>query len=246
MRSIANDAARPLPGWMRLGVNLIVVTHLVILGAFVLAGPSGPWNTPFGISFSPGPTFASPIANSLRPLLHEPLRMTHTYRFEANQVDTPGVYFEVHLKDDQGKALKTVRIPDKGAAPWVRHRQQLLALRLFADGPVEDPGSEAIPAPNKKLELVSYWEPGPTQMTLKQVPLHLVPRGGQAQSPSPWSVVLAQSYVRYLCRAHRAASGELVRHTRPPVLPSYLFTPDVPPMTFEDLRCSFGEIRRDQ
>jgi hypothetical protein len=64
--------------------------------------------------------------------------------------------------------------------------------------------------------------------------------------PSDWSLELAKSYTRYLCRAHRAASGEVVRHSRESILPMYLFMPGPPPPNlFDELVCNFGDTRRD-
>ena len=41
--------------------------------------------------------------------------------------------------------------------------------------------------------------------------------------PSPWSLLLARSYARHLCRLHGAHSAELTRHSRQPVSPEMMF-----------------------
>src|SRR5262249_39342737 len=59
--------------------------------------------------------------------------------------------------------------------------------------------------------------------------------------PSDWSLVLAQSYVRHLCRQYGAARGELVRHSRPAVLPALMLMAPVPANFFEEQVNSFGD-----
>jgi hypothetical protein len=247
MPHIALDAARPLPGWVRVVGSIAVGLHLLAIVSLAVGAPSGPWTTPMGPSTSPGPQFVQPVTSVAMPAYLEPLRMTHNYHFVSNNVAMPGVYFEVHLRDDKGQRFKTVKFPDDKANPWARHRQVLLARGLADDQPVEPPGQERITAPQKKAQTATIWEPGDRQMNLKKVPMHLIPRDRPVLSPSDWSLVLAQSYMRHLCREHKAASAELVRHGRDIVWPSYLFWEDGPPReAFEELVCNFGEYRRDQ
>jgi hypothetical protein len=247
MPHLAPDAPRPLPGWMRVAGSIAVCLHLLAIVALALGAPSGPWTTPMGPSTSPGPQFVKPVTDVAMPNYLEPLRMTHNYHFVSNNVALPGVYFEVHLRDEQGQRIKTVKVPDDKANPWARHRQVLLTRGLADDQPVEPPGQEAIPAPKQQAQMITIWEPAEKQMTLKRVPMHLIPRDRPVLSPSEWSLVLAQSYMRHLCREHRAASAELVRHSRDVIWPSYLFFEEGPPPgAFEELICNFGEYRRDQ
>lgn len=248
MPQIALDAPRPLPAWLRIVASVAIVVHLGVFAAWVLHAPSGPWITPFGPSDAEGPYFARPIAQAAESTYLRPLRMTHTYRFAANNVATLGVYFEVHLRDDKGKHLKTLKFPDDKALPWPRHRQAILARELTNDRPVQPGGSEVIPAPNRKMETVTIWEPGKEQMSLKRTPVHMVPRDRPVEGPSPWSLLLAQTYMRHLCREHKASSAELVRHTRGVIFPSFTILDEtmIPPDAFNELVCNFGEYRREQ
>ncbi|MCS7046961.1 MAG: hypothetical protein NZO58_11440 [Gemmataceae bacterium] len=226
-------------------VSVGLAGHLLAIVALVLGAPSGPWYTQFGASTFPGPVFATSINTVTLPYL-EVVRMTHNYKLRVD-VNRPSVYFEAHLKDANGNVVKTVKVPDPKANFWVRHRQQLLADGLFEDLPVPPPGSERLGAPKK-----TYWEASDKQFVLKTVPEHLVPRNPPVMSPSPWSLLLAQSYMRYLCRTHRAASAELVRHSRDAVLPPNLLPPmmlesgQLPPQLFEEFVANFGVYRRDQ
>jgi hypothetical protein len=64
--------------------------------------------------------------------------------------------------------------------------------------------------------------------------------------PSEWSMILARSYIRYLCREHDAVSGELLRRHRNSIQPAVLFTPPQTPLSpnpFEEQISSFGEYR---
>jgi hypothetical protein len=77
---------------------------------------------------------------------------------------------------------------------------------------------------------------------LAAVPQHRLPRYPGRWRPSEWSLILARSYGRYLCRTHGAASAEIVRHTREPVPPAVLFGQETPPAVFNDLVANFGEM----
>jgi hypothetical protein len=250
MPHIALDAPRPLPGWLRVVASIAIAVHLLIFFAWALHAPSGPWSSPLGPSRVEPPYFPKPLAYAAEKIYLEPLRMTHNYHFSVNYVAQPGVYGEVHLRDDKGRAIKTVKIPDEKAQPWARHRQTLMAQQLFADDPVQPPGSEVIAAPKRTIPMVTYWEfdPQANQNKLKKSPLHLVPRDRPVMSPSEWSLMVAQAYMRHLCREHRAASAELVRHTRETIWPIWVTMPrdDLPPDAFQEFHWNFGEYRRDQ
>ena len=45
---------------------------------------------------------------------------------------------------------------------------------------------------------------------LQAVPQHRLPRYPGRMRPQEWSLILARSYGRYLCRTHGAASAEVV------------------------------------
>ncbi len=98
-----------------------------------------------------------------------------------------------------------------------------------------------IAAPRQKAPTVDIWEPGPGgALNIKTVPQHLVPRDRPVFRPSELSLVLARSYARYLCRAHGAASAEIIRHTKDPYLPASLLFEDSSPPAPEELVARFG------
>jgi len=194
---------------------------------------------------APPPAFALAIAKTTTQDYLRPLKMTHTYHFATNRPGVPGVFFEVNLKDDKGEVIKTVRIPDESANFWVRHRQMQLAQRLADDQPVEERRGEEIPAPNQAVKTMDIWDGvGEMKLAIRTVPVHLVPRDRPVMRPSAWSVMLARSYVRHLCRKHGAASGELIRHTREALPPNLLTMDELPAGTFAELTSNFGEMKR--
>ena len=72
----------------------------------------------------------------------------------------PNAFFEVHLKDEQGQVLTTLKFPDDNANFWVRHRQNLLARALADDQQVEASGGERVAAPGHKAPSLFIWELG--------------------------------------------------------------------------------------
>jgi hypothetical protein len=159
----------------------------------------------------------------------------------------PEVYLEAHLKDEKGETFKTLKIPDPDANFWVRHRQILLAQALGDDQPVEPREGERISAVGGRPEKVAIWKKekeGPFKLHLVEEHLLIdeIPKNiGSVPGPSEWSLLLARSYMRSLCRLHGAASVELFRHSRNFIYPAMWLTPDPPPNLFEEMICTFGE-----
>jgi hypothetical protein len=240
-----SNLAAPLPPWVvRLG-SAAILAHMAAVVVLVLAAPSGPWPTSFGSSMATEPQFAQGVSNVTTRHYLMPLKMTHNYHFPSNRPAPPGVFFEVRLKDEAGQLLKTVRVPDENANFWVRHRQTLLAQALADDQPVQPRAGEVVAAPGKKVQTMDIWDTGENNtLKLRSVPEHLIPRERPVFRPSGWSVVLARSYARYLCRVHGAASAEVIRHTREAVMPAVMFLEEPPPGTFDELVSSFGELPR--
>ncbi|HEX5271215.1 MAG TPA: hypothetical protein VFW33_12030, partial [Gemmataceae bacterium] len=242
------------PGWLVAAGSAVIVFHLAAIVIPVLDTPSGPWATPMGRMPGDAPAFAheaAPLAN----LHSDYLRVAHSYSFVTNRPgDIPGVRFEAVLRDKEGN-VTTLKFPDPNANPWVRHRQELLATLLAPDLPAEKPLSDVIAPPGEKPAMVDIWAlPGedftasagpPTAPPDRKLPLHLehVPqfrlRYRDYWKPTDLSVVLARSYARYLCRAHGAASAEIVRYTREPVAPDVLFGRDAVDLT--ETVASYGE-----
>jgi hypothetical protein len=251
----------PLPRWLVAAGSAAIAYHLVAITLPVLDTPSGPWPTPVGRSLDEPPYFAHAAA-PLATLHGKYLRVAHSYHFVTNRPgDTPGVEFEVRLRDEGNNLLETLRFPDPGANPWVRHRQELLASALAPDLPVEPPAGEVIAPPGAAVPTVPIWtlpddpplvlaginspRPGADDkvpLRLNLVPQHLIPRNRGVMRPTDWSLVLARSYARYLCRTHGAATAEIIRHTRESVPPGVLFGNEVPAPAFDDLVASFGEM----
>jgi hypothetical protein len=229
--------SRPLAA----AASAAIVFHLGAVLANVLAAPSGPW-PPGGTAATP-PQFAHSVNRELAPRYLEPLKLTHNYHFASNRPGRPGVWFAVRLTDESGRELKTLRFPDPAANPAVRHRQSLLALSLADDVPVVPPAGESVAAPGREVPTVLIWDvAGERELRLRAVPAHLVPRDRPVYRPSDWSLVLARSYVRHLCREYGAGKGELIRHTREAIPPAVLFEDNIPPDAFGELVSYFGEV----
>lgn len=218
-----------------------IVFHLGSVLTNVLAAPSGPW--PPGGNLATPPQLAYSLNRELAPRYLEPLKFTHNYHFASNRPGRPGVWFEVRLADESGREMMTLRFPDQNANSSVRHRQSLLALALADDQPIAPPAGEWIAAPGREVPTVPIWElAGDRELRLRSVPAHLVPRDRPVYRPSDWSLVLARSYVRHLCREHGAEKGEVIRHTREAMPPAVMFERDIPPDAFGELVSRFGEV----
>jgi hypothetical protein len=243
------DQPVSLPPWLLILGSGAIAFHLLAITLGALAAPSGPWPTPMGPNTLEPPQFASMANRLVGPIYLQPLRMTHTYHFTSNRPGAPGAYFEVVLKDASGKRIKTLKIPDANANFWVRHRQSLLAQGLNDDVPVPPPQGEKVAAPHKKLPKVAIWEPvgdKPGDMRhfkIAKVDEHLIPRNRFVLRPSEWSLVLAKSYARYLCRTYSADRAEIIRHMQDPIPPSIFFM-DLPPGALDDMISNFGEFSK--
>jgi hypothetical protein len=239
------NAPRPLPMPLIVVGSVCAVGHLLAIGMLALAAPSGPWPTNFGASDSPGPKFASKFSEQVTvPYYFMPLRMTHNYHFNSNRPAQFAAYFEVQLKNEQGIVFKTLKFPDDKANFWVRQRESILAQGLAEDQPVQL-GTEVIAAPGKAMPTIEIWENGKDGvLKLTQKPQNDVPRNQQVVKPSEWSKLLAQSYMRHLCREYGAHSAELIRHSRELIMPSDLYVPR--PEAFIELKSNFGEYRREE
>jgi hypothetical protein len=159
----------------------------------------------------------------------------------SNQPEQGDVYFEAELKDASGHVLKKLRFPDPSANLWVRQRQLLLAHGLWDDIPVPPPQGEEVGAPKQGAPSAEIWELGPGKvLRLRTIPEHLIPRDHPVSRPSEWSRLLARSYARYLCRVHGAASAEIIRHTKEPLLSAVLLIDE---SDTEEMVATFGEMK---
>jgi hypothetical protein len=187
------------------------------------------------------PAFAQSLDEALTPAYLKPLKLTHNYHFAGNRPAAPGVFVEIKLKDAKGEALTTVRWPDPAANAWIRYMQALFVQGMVPDQPIAPPQGEQVPAPHQQPRMVNIWE-GEPSLRLSKVPEHLIPRNRPVYSPTDWSLVLVHSCARYLCRTHRAASAEVIRHSREALSPAFLLTGPPPPMAFADLNADYGDI----
>jgi hypothetical protein len=229
--------------------SVVVIAHLLGVAVTNLFYPSGPWPTPFGGNMATPPQFAEVANRVTHPVYADALRVTHSPQAAMpSRPGIPGVYFEARLRDEAGNEIRTVRFPDPDANPWVRHRQSLLARGLADDLPVQTQQGESIAAPNQKVQTVGIWDMPEGQqrgLVIRQVPEHLVPRDRPVFRPGDWSLLLARSYARHLCRAHGAASCEIVRHSQEPIPPMVLFVGDnIQAGAFDELISNFGEMKK--
>jgi hypothetical protein len=239
--------ARPLPLWLVIAATVFVAFHLFAVVILVLSATSGPWLSPFGPSPSPGPEFAGRIAAVTTQYYLQPLQMTHNYHFPGNRPDASGIYFEVRLKDAQGREIDLVRYPSSSDSFWLRQRHNQLAQQLGNDEPIEAQRTEQIAGPGKKAPTVKIWESqgGPTKVVLREVPSHLVPKNQPVSRPREWSLILVRSYLRHLCREKGATSAELTRFSRQPVMPFLLLMEEAPPGTYDTLVSTYEGYRRE-
>jgi len=242
---------RPLPKALIVGISLGIVLHLGALVVLVTAAPSGPWNTPVGPSPALAPEFAGVALSKLEPVYFQPLQLTHNYHYATDQMENSTVSIEVTLKDERDKVIDTVVFPQKNVNRWLQQRQRLLAQNLGQDMQVMRRQGEQIAAPGKQIKAVNIWERGPQEFTLKKVPMHLVPENQPVSRPSEWSLIVAKSYMRYLCRKHGAKSATLHRISRDPispvVLPLMRNGEQIPPVLMgEEMKANFGDYRVDE
>jgi hypothetical protein len=234
-----------IPRWLVILGSLVIAFHFGSVVIAALAAPSGPWPVMEGSDLVRPPQFAVAINDLTGVGYLKYIRMTHAYHFASNRPGTPAVYLEAHLKNAAGEEVGTLKFPEDDVNPWVRHRQEVLVQGLGGDQPVPPPQSEVIAAAGHKVPEVLMWDAVDNQgntLTLKKVPMHLVPRDRPIMRPSEWSLVLADSYRRYLCRTYGAASVEIIRHHKDPIPPAVLFEENIPPGAFSEGISHFVEL----
>jgi hypothetical protein len=238
MPTPVNPSAVRVPTWIIVLGSIAICFHFGVVGFNVLAARSGPWGDN---GMADPPPFALLFNRLTGPTYLLPLRMTHNYHFLSNHPASPGVFLEAKLKDEDGKVITTVRLPDPEANAYVRHYQELLVRNLATDEPVQPPEGERV-GPHGSLRTVKYWDRAADgTLKIKSVSELEVPRGRPVFRPSNWSLVLTRSFGRHLLHRHGAASVQLLRHTRDAVPPQVLFEREggLP----EELIADFGEFR---
>jgi hypothetical protein len=234
-----------LPRWLTWLVSLAIVGHLGAIVIHVCAATSGPWWSMEGGMDGTAPQFAVSISNTTTPYYLNWLKMAYSYHFDTNRPARPAAWLEARLKDADNNVVETLRFPDPDANPWVRHRQDLVALSLTADVPVTPPQGELIAPPGGGVPTVLIWDMVENRsLKLTEIAQHQVPRDRPVAQPSELSLLFARAYGRYLGRAHGAAKVELVRHSRDPIPPMVLFIDNVPSGNFDELLSNFGDYPR--
>jgi hypothetical protein len=232
------------PKWAIAAGSLLIAGHLVTVLVGVLAAPSGPWPAANGAMPATPPQFAFSVDSSTRPYLSA-IKFTHNYHYPTNRPGIPSVKLEIKLKDATGAVTNTIHLPDPNANPIVRRKQELLAQALGDDQPVAPLMTEVIAAPNRKNPQVTIWDMTPTQqLALKTIDTNLIPRDRPVFRPSEWSMLMARSYARYLCREHGAASVEILRHSKEPFPPMVLISNELNQAAFPSLTSTFGDLSR--
>jgi hypothetical protein len=243
------SSTKALPAGLVLLLNVVIVFHLGAILLLGLASFTGPWLMSMGPSMAEGPPFATEVTLYTKPYYLEPLHLANDYHFLSNRMQLPSTYFEAVLKDKSGEVIRTIKFPDPKANFWIRHRQALLAQGLMEDLPVQPPPGEKIAPPGQTPPPVSFWDRGQEDAVFKlhTVPEHLLPRNRpQLSQPTEWAQVLAKAYKRHLRRRYGAASVELIRHSRAPLLPVYMFLTELPQGSLEEQICSFEEFRHEK
>ncbi len=243
MTATTSDPGRPLPAWLIALGSVLVTGHVLALIVQGLARPSGPWYSPMGPSLAEPPQFAKSAADVATRCYLQPLKLARHLSASDLLPSRPGISLEVRLKDRDRQVFKVVQLPDGTANPWVRHRQSLLLHGLAPDVPVAPRPGELIAAPGHDPPSVPIWEvAGERRLRLEWKPEHLIPRNRDVWRPSEWSLVLARSFARRLCREHGAESAEVIRRTREPIRPEpVLRLSQVPAL--EDLTANYGEFK---
>lgn len=237
------------PTWMIWAGSAVIAVHLLMVVIGAAAAASGPW--PETGMVGP-PQLAISLYDNFAQEYLQCVKMTHNYHFATNRPHIPGNSFEVRLKDKEGREIATVQFPEDNANPWVRHRQELLALWLADDQAVQLRMGEKVAAPNQEPPAVQYWEEQrrekayePLVRTLQTKPEHLVDRErGMPLRPSERSLILARSYLRFLCRKHGAASAEMSWRYYRPLSSNDGSNPDIPDSAIDLTINHFGELPR--
>lgn len=249
MSEPASPVLRMPPRWLMVVASLLIVGHLGAVALFAMGAESGPWVTPYGESRAWAPHFARLPNQSIGENYLARLHLGYHYHFGTNYPSPPGVFFEAILRDDKGNVLKRLKFPEDTANPLARHRQELLARALVNDVPLPPPGPSTAAPGGQELPTIPIWDRPKggkeDEFVVERVRPHEARRPWPVYRPSDWSVLLAQSYARYLCREHGAASAEIVRHSQFAVPPMVLVMPEVNEQAFgSKMVASFGVIPR--
>jgi hypothetical protein len=237
------QAPAQVPRWLVWVGSIAIVFHLGAVGVHALAVQSGPWAGNQG-GPEPPPYLFARLNEMIGADYLKQLRLGMVYHENANKNPAwPGIYLEFHLKDNHGNEIKTVRVPDENANSWVRHRQGILTFGFGIDQRVAPRQTEMIYAKGQEAPKVQIWQMHKGEYRLIQVEENKVPLNEPVFGPPEWTLMLAQSYSRYLCEIYGAAKAEVVRHYQEPI-PPLVLSEDVPARAFSEIVSNFGEFPR--
>jgi hypothetical protein len=232
-----------VPRWLVIVGSVAIVLHLGGLIVNSLASWSGPWPGPMGQVEGTPPAFAAAFQGEALGNYLKLVRFTHNYHFPTDRTDAFEFQAEFKLKDRDGNEVATVWLPDPSANPWVRHRQGLL-VRSLEDQPIPPPQSEEIAGPGRQAPELTVWQGDETSGKLVSMPKHLVPRDRPVAQPTDYSMLMVKALTRSLCRQHGAASAEVIRHARGPVVsPLVQLTESQRTAAHREMVSDYGEIR---
>jgi hypothetical protein len=238
----SNEAVR-IPRWLIWVGTAAIVLHLGAVGVNTLAAPSGPWADNDGTVIRP-PLLPALLSETVFGNYLKSLRLDKNYHVLANHPPaSTAVWLEFQLKDDEGRALESIRVPDDEASCWVRHRQSILTVPFASDEPLPMPQGEVIAAPGQDVPKVQFWDMQKGQLKLITIDKNQIPRDHPVLRPSDFSIILARSYARYLCRTHGAARLELLRHHQDRIRP-YVLNEPVPTGAFTEIVSEYGEFSK--
>jgi hypothetical protein len=234
----------PWPRWVIVLASAPIVFHLGCVILQTLAAPSGPWATPDGAGMAIPPPALALLNESVALHYLQGVGLTHNYHFPTNRVGSPDAYLEIHLEDDAGKPLKTVRFPDPDAPPLVRQRQHQLIRWLVEDQPIAPPRGERIYPPGLIPPRVPFWDMlDARRLELRvDLPETEIPRNRMVFRPTRWSMVVIRSIARHECRIHGAAHARVIRYSREVTSPEALVNPQAIPSAIEDLVSDYGKV----
>jgi hypothetical protein len=190
------------------------------------------------------------------PYYLHPLRLSNNYHFATNRPRNSSAYFEIILKDVAGDE-KTLKYPDDKANFWVRHRQEMLFQGFEEPQMMEPLSAIQIEGEGQQAEMIEYWfhDPMNNRLDLKRELKRVAPRNVPLPTPSDWTKLRVQAYMRYLCQKHNAVSAKLVRHSKEvdpiALMPSLVLTarPNQEPAwdrIIVKLETRFGEYSREK
>jgi hypothetical protein len=220
------------PRWLMIVASLAIIFHLFTLGVRVLAAPNGPWPAPppEGATVMPPPEFARALQSWIGDYYLPPIKLASDYHFMTNRTGPTGIYLEARLTDRDGNQV-TVKLPEDGTNPWVRHRETLLATALGNDTVEVIQGAPKVAAEGQEVPTRWIWqqsEKNPTEMRLVKEKEQNLSRVAPTIQPNPEALLLANAYARYLCRRYGADRVELRRYHQDRIPPGMMFTTDQP------------------